>query len=88
MSLSKIGSIGINTGIQFAGVTTTVTLKVGTGVTLSSDGDIFTTGVTTCSTIDGLTASGGVTIAGVATFTNSDTVIQPSVTTGLFKVKS
>ena len=88
MSLSKIGSIGINTGIQFAGVTTTVTLKVGTGVTLSSDGDIFTTGVTTCSTIDGLTASGGVTIAGVATFTNTDTVIQPSVNTGSLKVKA
>ena len=88
MSLSKIGSIGINTGIQFAGVTTTVTLKVGTGVTLSSDGDIFTTGVTTCSTIDGLTASGGVTIAGVATFTNSDTVIQPSLNTGSLKVRS
>ena len=88
MSLSKIGSIGINTGIQFAGVTTTVTLKVGTGVTLSSDGDIFTTGVTTCSTIDGLTATGGVTIAGVATFTNSDTVIQPSLNTGSLKVRS
>ena len=41
MALTKIGSIGINTGIQFAGVTTVSTLKVGSGVTLSSDGDGF-----------------------------------------------
>ena len=43
MSLTKIGSIGINTGIQLAGVTTVSTLHVGSGVTLSSDGDIFAT---------------------------------------------
>ena len=98
MALTKIGSIGINTGIQFAGVTTIATLNasdnvlsvggtvnfvsdvsiggsvsiggtltyedvtnidsvglitarngivVGSGITLSSDGDIFATGVTT-----------------------------------------
>ena len=98
MSLTKIGSIGINTGIQFAGVTTIATLNsssnilsvggtvnfnsdvsiggsvsiggtltyedvtnidsvglvtarngivVGSGITLSKDGDIFATGVTT-----------------------------------------
>ena len=47
MSLTKIGSIGINTGIQFAGVTTVSTLHVGSGVTLSSDGDIFFTGIAT-----------------------------------------
>ena len=46
MSLTKIGSIGINTGIQFAGVTTVSTLHVGSGVTLSSDGDGFFTGIT------------------------------------------
>ena len=49
MSLTKIGSIGINTGIQFAGVTTVSTLHVGSGVTLSSDGDIFATGISTFS---------------------------------------
>ena len=32
MSLTKIGSIGINTGIQLAGVTTVATLHVGSGV--------------------------------------------------------
>ena len=47
MSLTKIGSIGINTGIQLAGVTTVSTLHVGSGVTLSSDGDGFFTGITT-----------------------------------------
>ena len=46
MSLTKIGSIGINTGIQLAGVTTVSTLHVGSGVTLSTDGDGFFTGIT------------------------------------------
>ena len=100
MSLTKIGSIGINTGIQLAGVTTIATLNasdnvlsvggtvnfvdnvsfggtvsiagtltyedvtnvdsvglitarngivVGSGITLSKDGDIFATGITTVS---------------------------------------
>ena len=86
MALTKIGSIGINTGIKFAGVTTITTLnsatdtltiggpvsiagtltyedvtnvdsigvvtardgiKVGSGITLSKDGDIFFTGIMT-----------------------------------------
>ena len=104
MSLTKIGSIGINTGISFAGVTTIATLnasdnvlsvggtvnfvsdvsiggtvsiagtltyedvtnvdavglitardgiKVGSRITLSKDGDIFATGVTTSTTFSG-----------------------------------
>jgi hypothetical protein len=84
MALTKIGSIGINTGIQFAGVTTVATLNasdnvlsvggtyedvtnidavglitarngvvVGSGITLSKDGDIFATGVTTATTFVG-----------------------------------
>ena len=104
MALTKIGSIGINTGIAFAGVTTIATLnasdnvlsvggtvnfvsdvsiggtvsiagtltyedvtnvdavglitardgiKVGSGITLSVDGDIFATGVTTSTTFVG-----------------------------------
>ena len=86
MALTKIGSIGINTGIKFAGVTTITTLNsatdtltiggpvsiagtltyedvtnvdsvglitardgivVGSGITLSKDGDIFFTGIMT-----------------------------------------
>ena len=66
MSLTKIGSIGINTGIAFAGVTTIVTLNsandalsigatvnVGSGITLGASGDIFATGVTTATTFVG-----------------------------------
>ena len=104
MALTKIGSIGINTGISFAGVTTIATLNasdnvlsvggtvnfvsdvsiggtvsiagtltyedvtnvdavglitardgivVGSGITLSVDGDIFATGVTTATTFVG-----------------------------------
>ena len=98
MALTKIGSIGINTGIQFTGVTTIATLNasdnvlsvggtvnfasnvsiagtltyedvtnvdsvglitarnglvVGSGITLSKDGDIFATGVTTSTTFVG-----------------------------------
>ena len=49
MSLTKIGSIGINTGIQLAGITTVATLHVGSGLTLSSDGDLFATGISTFS---------------------------------------
>ena len=66
MSLTRIGSIGINTGIAFAGVTTIVTLNtandalsigatvnVGSGITLGASGDIFATGVTTATTFSG-----------------------------------
>ena len=110
MALTKIGSIGINTGIQFAGVTTIATLnasdnvlsvggtvnfvsdvsiggtvsiagtltyedvtnvdavglitarngiKVGSGITLSSDGDIFTTGISTFGGNSTFSTSGG-----------------------------
>ena len=61
MSLTKIGSIGINTGIQLAGVTTVSTLKVGSGVTLSPDGNIFAVGVSTF--VDGLKLSVEVIVA-------------------------
>ena len=60
MSLTKIGSIGVSTGIQFAGVTTVATLHVGSGVTLSSDGDIFATGISTFS--EDIKVGSGVTI--------------------------
>ena len=61
MSLTKIGSIGINTGIQLAGVTTVATLHVGSGVTLSSDGDVFATGISTFS--EDIKVGSGVTIS-------------------------
>ena len=73
MSLTRIGSIGINTGIAFAGVTTIVTLNtandalsigatvnVGSGITLGASGDIFATGVSTVTT---LKVGSGVTVS-------------------------
>ena len=117
MALTKIGSIGINTGIAFAGVTTIATLnasdnvlsvggtvnfvsdvsiggtvsiagtltyedvtnvdavglitardgiKVGSGVTLSVDGDIFATGVVTATSFSG----SGALLTGVASTEN------------------
>ena len=38
MALTKVGSIGIATGISLTGVTTTQDAKVGSGITLSPDG--------------------------------------------------
>ena len=83
MSLTKIGSIGINTGIQLAGVTTVSTLKVGSGVTLSSDGDIFALGVSTVSTLkvgSGVTLSsdGDIFAVGVSTFVDGLKVVGGS----------
>ena len=122
MALTKIGSIGINTGIAFAGVTTIATLngsdsvlsvggtvnfvsdvsiggtvsiagtltyedvtnvdavglitardgiKVGSGVTLSVDGDIFATGVVTATTFSGAFSGDGSALTGVA---NTDVI--------------
>tara|TARA_Y100000589_G_scaffold45541_1_gene38320 strand:+ start:1695 stop:3041 length:1347 start_codon:yes stop_codon:yes gene_type:complete len=105
MALTKIGSIGINTGIKFAGVTTITTLNsatdtltiggpvsiagtltyedvtnidsvglitardgvvVGSGITLSVDGDIFATGVVTATSFVG----SGAELTGVASTEN------------------
>ena len=114
MSLTKIGSIGINTGIKFAGVTTITTLNsatdtltiggpvsiagtltyedvtnvdsvglitarngvvVGSGITLSKDGDIFATGVTTSTTFSGAFTGSGANITALnATQLTSGTV--------------
>ena len=71
MALTKIGSIGINTGIQLTGVTTTTTLKVGTGVTISSDGDGFFTGVVTATSY----AGDGSALTGIAATDNVRTGI-------------
>jgi len=139
MALTKIGSIGINTGIQFAGVTTIATLNgsdavlsvggtvnfvsdvsiggtvsiagtltyedvtnvdavglitarngiiVGSGITLSKDGDIFATGVSTFS--GNLKVGSGVTISpdgdgfytGVVTATTFSGALAASNLTG------
>ena len=53
-SLSGVGTVTLSpTGVDIAGITTAATLKVGTGVTASSDGDVFATGVCTATTFVG-----------------------------------
>ena len=135
MALTKIGSIGINTGISFAGVTTIATLNasdnvlsvggtvnfvsdvsiggtvsiagtltyedvtnvdavglitardgivVGSGITLSPDGDGFFTGVVTATTFSGTTFSGafsgdGSALTGVA---NTDVIFPDKISLG------
>ena len=53
-SQTGVGTITLSpTGVDISGVTTVSTLKVGTGVTASEDGDIFFTGVCTATTFTG-----------------------------------
>ena len=53
-SSSGVGTITLSpTGVDISGITTVSTLKVGTGVTASEDGDIFFTGVCTATTFAG-----------------------------------
>ena len=128
MALTKIGSIGINTGIAFAGVTTIATLNasdnvlsvggtvnfvsdvsiggtvsiagtltyedvtnvdavglitardgiiVGSGITLSVDGDGFFTGVVTATTFSGAFSGDGSSLTGVA---NTDVIFTDKIT--------
>ena len=130
MSLTKIGSIGINTGISFAGVTTIATLNasdnvlsvggtvnfvsdvsiggtvsiagtltyedvtnvdavglitardgivVGSGITLSADGDGFYTGVVTATTFSGAFSGDGSALTGVA---NTDVIFTDKLSVG------
>ena len=61
-SLSGVGTISPSpTGVEIAGITTVSTLKVGTGLTASSDGDIFATGVTTTGSLVSSGAISGTT---------------------------
>ena len=61
-SQTGVGTITLSpTGVDISGITTAATLKVGTGVTVSSDGDIFATGITTIS--ENLKVGTGVTIS-------------------------
>ena len=130
MALTKIGSIGINTGIAFAGVTTIATLNasdnvlsvggtvnfvsdvsiggtvsiagtltyedvtnvdavglitardgiiVGSGITLSVDGDGFFTGVVTATTFSGAFSGDGSALTGVA---NTDVIFTDKLSFG------
>ena len=53
-SSSGVGTITLSpTGVDISGITTVSTLKVGTGLTASEDGDVFFTGVCTATTFTG-----------------------------------
>ena len=53
-SLSGVGTVTLSpTGVDISGITTVSTLKVGTGLTASSDGDVFFTGIATATTFVG-----------------------------------
>ena len=94
MSLTRIGSIGINTGIAFAGVTTIVTLNtandalsigatvnVGSGITLGASGDGFFTGVVTATSYVG----DGSALTGIAATDNVRTGILDVAGVGTFR---
>jgi len=87
-SLSGVGTVTLSpTGVDISGITTVATFKVGTGVTASSDGDIFATGVTTSTTFVGnLTGnvtgniSGGTVAGSTGTFTGNVAVSGANIT--------
>ena len=59
-SQTGVGTITLSpTGVDISGITTVSTLKVGTGVTASEDGDIFFTGVCTATTFAGSHSGSG-----------------------------
>ena len=59
-SQTGVGTITLSpTGVDISGITTVSTLKVGTGVTASEDGDIFFTGVCTATTFAGAHSGSG-----------------------------
>ena len=59
-SQTGVGTITLSpTGVDISGITTVSTLKVGTGVTASEDGDIFFTGVCTATTFSGAHSGSG-----------------------------
>ena len=76
-SLSGVGTVTLSpTGVDISGITTVSTLKVGTGLTASSDGDIFFTGIATATTFSGSGASLTALPAGQLTGTVADARIS------------
>ena len=73
IGIAKTDNIRTNTNATFlqninvSGSTTTGSVLVGSGITLSSDGDVFTTGITTVGAGITLSPDGHAFIAGIAT---------------------
>jgi len=76
-SLSGVGTVTLSpTGVDISGITTVSTLKVGTGLTASSDGDVFFTGIATATTFSGSGANLTALPAGQLTGTVADARIS------------
>jgi len=81
-SLSGVGTVTLSpTGVDISGITTVQTLKVGSGVTASSDGDIFATGVCTATSFSG----DGSSLTGIAATDNVRTGILDVAGVGTFR---
>ena len=81
-SSSGVGTITLSpTGVDISGITTVSTLKVGTGLTASEDGDIFFTGVCTATTFAGSGAN--LTALPAAQLTGSLPAISGANLTGI-----
>ena len=98
MSLTKIGSIGINTGISFAGVTTIATLNasdnvlsvggtvnfvsdVSIGGTVSIAGTLTYEDVTNVDSVGLITARNGIVVGGGITLSKDGDVFSTGITT-------
>ena len=81
-SQTGVGTITLSpTGVDISGITTAATLKVGTGATVSSDGDIFATGVCTATSFSG----DGSSLTGIAATDNVRTGILDVAGVGTFR---
>ena len=83
-SLSGVGTVTLSpTGVDIAGITTVATFKVGTGITASSDGDIFATGVCTATKFVGANAEVSGDLSGATgTFTGNVSIADKIIHTG------
>ena len=98
MALTKIGSIGINTGIQFAGVTTIATLNasdnvlsvggtvnfvsdVSIGGTVSIAGTLTYEDVTNVDAVGLITARNGIVVGGGITLSKDGNIFATGITT-------
>ena len=76
LRIDSTGTTKITTGIVTT-LTATSSAKVGSGVTLSSDGDVFATGVCTATTFSGAFSGDGSALTGVA---NTDVIFTDKIT--------
>ena len=85
-SSTGVGTITLSpTGVDISGITTVSTLKVGTGLTASEDGDVFFTGVCTATTFSGAHSGSGANLTALpaAQLTGSLPAISGANLTGI-----